>query len=260
MSIQVETKDCTSISDAELAEMADLCAEREPRFDIGFLSKQREEWVLVTRAREGSKLRGLLLLHPRADRGHPVAPHRAGHRGPDLPGRHRAAGHDGRQVPPGPAGLPGRGRPGRHPAAGRRGIPGLRRADRRRARARPEGHRRGAGLGTPPGQALRGRRPHRRPDLRGDGRRLRVRRIRLRQPQVRGRPRTCAFFDRGRRPGRGPPGRLRVGHGRGPGRRQTRAAADARVRPPGPCGRAHHRSAVLGTHRSSGRPGNSMGL
>jgi hypothetical protein len=58
MSIQVETKDCTSLSDAELAEMADLCAEREPRFDIGFLSKQREEWVLVTRAREGNKLRG----------------------------------------------------------------------------------------------------------------------------------------------------------------------------------------------------------
>jgi hypothetical protein len=58
MSIQVETKDCTSISDAELAEMADLCAEREPRFDIGFLSKQREEWVLVTRARDGAKLRG----------------------------------------------------------------------------------------------------------------------------------------------------------------------------------------------------------
>jgi hypothetical protein len=58
MSIQVETKDCTSISDTELAEMADLCAEREPRFDVGFLSKQSEEWVLVTRAREGSKLRG----------------------------------------------------------------------------------------------------------------------------------------------------------------------------------------------------------
>ncbi len=58
MSIQVETKDCTSISDTELAEMGDLCAEREPRFDIGFLSKQREEWVLVTRAREGAKLRG----------------------------------------------------------------------------------------------------------------------------------------------------------------------------------------------------------
>jgi len=58
MSIKVETKDCTSISDAELAEMADLCADRQPHFDIGFLSKQSEEWVLVTRAREGTKLRG----------------------------------------------------------------------------------------------------------------------------------------------------------------------------------------------------------
>jgi hypothetical protein len=58
MSIQVETKDTTSISDAELAEMADLCVDREPHFDIGFLSKQVEEWVLVTRAREGNKLRG----------------------------------------------------------------------------------------------------------------------------------------------------------------------------------------------------------
>ena len=53
-----KTKDCTALSDAELAEMADLCAERPPGFDIGFLSKQREEWVLVTHAREGSKLRG----------------------------------------------------------------------------------------------------------------------------------------------------------------------------------------------------------
>ena len=58
MPIQVETKDCTSLTDAELTEMADLCADREPRFDVGFLSKQREEWVLVTRAHEGTKLRG----------------------------------------------------------------------------------------------------------------------------------------------------------------------------------------------------------
>jgi hypothetical protein len=52
------TKDCTSLSDTELVEMADLSAEREVPFDIGFVSKQREEWVLVTQAREGSKLRG----------------------------------------------------------------------------------------------------------------------------------------------------------------------------------------------------------
>lgn len=54
----VTTKDTTALSDAELAEMADLCVDREPNFDIGFLSKQREEWVLVTYAREGNKLRG----------------------------------------------------------------------------------------------------------------------------------------------------------------------------------------------------------
>jgi hypothetical protein len=52
------TKDTTALSDAELVEMADLCVDRDPKFDIGFLSKQREEWVLVTTVREGSKLRG----------------------------------------------------------------------------------------------------------------------------------------------------------------------------------------------------------
>src|SRR6202451_3071971 len=58
MSIVVNTKDCTALSDAELAEMADLWADRAPGFDIGFLSKEREDWVLVTHAREGNKLRG----------------------------------------------------------------------------------------------------------------------------------------------------------------------------------------------------------
>ncbi len=58
MPIAVTTKDCTALNDTELVEMADLCADRSPGFDIGFLSKQREEWVLVTHAREGNKLRG----------------------------------------------------------------------------------------------------------------------------------------------------------------------------------------------------------
>ena len=58
MPFEVGTKDCTALSDAELAEMADLCVDRAPGFDIGFLSKQCEEWVLVSLAREGSKLRG----------------------------------------------------------------------------------------------------------------------------------------------------------------------------------------------------------
>jgi len=58
MAMVVATKDCTALSDTELVEMADLAAGRQPEFDIGFVSKQREEWVLVTQAREGSKLRG----------------------------------------------------------------------------------------------------------------------------------------------------------------------------------------------------------
>jgi len=58
MAIQVETKDCTSLSDAELGEMADICAEGPAGFDVGLLSKQREKWVLVTQARDGTKLCG----------------------------------------------------------------------------------------------------------------------------------------------------------------------------------------------------------
>jgi hypothetical protein len=55
--MNVTTKDTTALSDAELAEMADLCVDREPNFDIGFLSKQREDWVGTP-----SLLVGLLLV------------------------------------------------------------------------------------------------------------------------------------------------------------------------------------------------------
>lgn len=58
MAIDVSTKDCTALSDAELAEMADICAEGPSRFEAGLLSKQCESWVLVTLAREGRNLRG----------------------------------------------------------------------------------------------------------------------------------------------------------------------------------------------------------
>lgn len=58
MSIQVETKDCTSLGDAELAELADLCAEGPLPYEVGLLSKQAEAWVLITQARENDKLKG----------------------------------------------------------------------------------------------------------------------------------------------------------------------------------------------------------
>jgi hypothetical protein len=58
MSIQVETKDCTALGDAELAEMADLCADGPVPHEIGMLSKQAEAWVLITQAREKDRLKG----------------------------------------------------------------------------------------------------------------------------------------------------------------------------------------------------------
>ena len=58
MAIDVETKDCTALGDAELAEMADLCAEAPSRFEVGLLSKVAESWVLVTLARDGDRLKG----------------------------------------------------------------------------------------------------------------------------------------------------------------------------------------------------------
>ena len=47
MAIEVETKDCTALTDAELEEMADICTDGPARYGIGILSKQREQWVLV---------------------------------------------------------------------------------------------------------------------------------------------------------------------------------------------------------------------
>jgi len=58
MAMQVETKDCTALSDAEMGEMADICADGPAHYDVGLLSKQREEWVLVTQARDNGKLCG----------------------------------------------------------------------------------------------------------------------------------------------------------------------------------------------------------
>lgn len=58
MPLDVETKDCTALGDAELAEMADLCADGGMGYEVGVLSKQASDWVLVTQVREGNLLRG----------------------------------------------------------------------------------------------------------------------------------------------------------------------------------------------------------
>lgn len=58
MAIEVETKDTTALSDAELAEMADLCVEGPAGYDVGVISKVKDDWVLVSQARENGKLHG----------------------------------------------------------------------------------------------------------------------------------------------------------------------------------------------------------
>jgi len=55
MAIEVETKDCTALGDAELEEMANLCGEGPAGYEIGLLSKQVDAWVLVTEARNNGK-------------------------------------------------------------------------------------------------------------------------------------------------------------------------------------------------------------
>jgi hypothetical protein len=53
MAIDVETKDTTALSDAELSDMADISADGVAEYDVGVLSKARDDWVLVTQAGSG---------------------------------------------------------------------------------------------------------------------------------------------------------------------------------------------------------------
>jgi len=54
VAIQVETKDSTALTDTDLDEMASMGG----AFDIGLLSKAKEDWVLCTIARVDDKLHG----------------------------------------------------------------------------------------------------------------------------------------------------------------------------------------------------------
>lgn len=56
MALEVNSKDCTALSDSELEEFANLCTDGPARFDVGLLSKQRDEWVLVGEVRDGNQL------------------------------------------------------------------------------------------------------------------------------------------------------------------------------------------------------------
>jgi hypothetical protein len=55
MSVDVETRDCTALTDSDLDEMASIGVS----FGIGQFSKAKEDWVLCTRARIEGKLHGV---------------------------------------------------------------------------------------------------------------------------------------------------------------------------------------------------------
>ncbi|CAB4786064.1 MAG: hypothetical protein F2735_00365 [Actinobacteria bacterium] len=56
MAIQVDTRDCAALSDADLDEMASMGG----AFDIGSVSKAKEDWVLSTAARIDGVLHGFM--------------------------------------------------------------------------------------------------------------------------------------------------------------------------------------------------------
>jgi hypothetical protein len=58
MALEVETRDCTALSDSDVSEMADICADGTAGYDVGILSKHSGEWVLITRVYEAGKLAG----------------------------------------------------------------------------------------------------------------------------------------------------------------------------------------------------------
>ncbi len=60
MAIDVTTGDAITVGDAELAEFAELALSRGAGFDIGFLSKLREDWVLCSYIRQDGELCGFV--------------------------------------------------------------------------------------------------------------------------------------------------------------------------------------------------------
>jgi hypothetical protein len=60
VAIDVHTKDCAGLGDAEFADMADLVA-GSVGWEAGMLSKEAEEWVLASQVYEADKLRGFML-------------------------------------------------------------------------------------------------------------------------------------------------------------------------------------------------------
>ena len=58
MALEIDTKDCNALSDADMSEMADLLTDTSMPHEVGAISKESEEWVLCSQATENGRLRG----------------------------------------------------------------------------------------------------------------------------------------------------------------------------------------------------------
>lgn len=58
MAIETDTKDCTALSDDEMAELVELSAEGDSAYPLELFEKAKEDWVLVSLARWNGKLWG----------------------------------------------------------------------------------------------------------------------------------------------------------------------------------------------------------
>ena len=153
MALQVHTNDAAALTDTDLDELATIGG----AFDIGVMSKAKEEWVLITTARFDGKLHGFMFSTLERIGGTPCV----------LIGllsvkrtsktRNGAARADERGVPPCTDGVPRRGRRDRLAFRHRRRPGGVQGDERRHAEPGIERRRRGAGLGSSARQAVRRR-------------------------------------------------------------------------------------------------------
>ena len=109
MALQVVTNDASALTDTDLDELATI----DGAFDIGVLSKAKEEWVLDHHRSDRRQVARIHVLHARTHRGHTVRADRADERSPLVEARDRAARPDERGLPPSADGVPRRGRGGR---------------------------------------------------------------------------------------------------------------------------------------------------
>jgi len=62
MAIELSTNDCGSLSDSDLEGIARLGESQGIQFDVGFLSKQRDDWVLNALAVEDGEMLGAMIF------------------------------------------------------------------------------------------------------------------------------------------------------------------------------------------------------